>query len=342
MTANISDTTHVLFAQLQDYLAANLPTVNPNKERPVEEAIELFQIYNKSVNKRPKTIEWHLNSFKHFRKFFENHLKLPLYNLEQDDIDKYRLYLLQKGLAVESVNNILRSLSAFLNWAHKRSYLSTPIVVEKVRGDPAGQKPVFNEGEFKQLLAACDKEYTLLLRLRARAILLTLYSTGMRASELVNARWIDIRHIEIDGETAHLLKINGAKRGGERLVILSEAAWLAIQEYREDLALPHGGGRKLFGLDPAWLFVSQRNFNEPLSVAGLQTILYRLGREAQVKVHPHKFRHDFATRWVNTEDVKDEDLDVLQKLAGWQSREMLKIYTSYRAQTLVRSHRKHN
>jgi integrase len=184
---------------------------------------------------------------------------------------------------------------------------------------------------------------TALLQLRAKALILLLYDTGLRASEVCNARWKDITSHIIDREKTYVLRVIGAKTGRPREVMLSPDIWQAISEYREELKQPHGRGYKVKGIEPSWLFVSTRNLAnpEPLTVSGLRGIFIRLEKECGIHSNPHKFRRSFATSWIENSD--GQGIEVLMITGGWEDFRTLKEhYIQFRTPLIVRAARRNS
>jgi len=217
---------------------------------------------------------------------------------------------------------LIRSLKILLNWAKRRGYITRlPEFDQKaLLCKYPVVKPIFSGEDIDLLLAAAKKEATPLLQLRARAVTLLLYDTGLRASELCQAKWKDISCHIIDGDEIHVLRVIGAKTGKPREVVLSKDIWKAILEYREELKQPHGRGYKVSGLDPSWLLVTTCNLidSEPLSVRGLRTIFRRLEKDCDVHSNPHKFRRSFATAWLeNFGRSGNRDINVNWRMGGF-------------------------
>lgn len=297
----------------------------------VSELIQSYHDYNESRNLRPRTLLWYREALRQFETFVGS--DTPASNITTRTIDSYRLALKRRGLAVESINNYLRAVQGLVTWAADREYLPRRPKVEFAKKDVMPPKPAITPEDFEKLMEAANQETPLLLQLRARAILSLLFDCGMRASELCAARWADISHIEIDGRPAHLLKIEGAKRGGYRYCIISEYAWQHITAYREELARPHGRGYRKKGQEPVTLFVGR--YFGPMTVSSLQRLCYRLAARSNVKLSPHALRRGFATEFLNNSG--GEAIDLLMKLGGWKSREMVEVYAQVRTQTLARA-----
>ncbi|MDP9355960.1 MAG: tyrosine recombinase [Chloroflexota bacterium] len=117
--------------------------------------------------------------------------------------------------------------------------------------------------------------------LRDRAMLETLYSTGMRVTELVS---LDITDVDLDAGQVRC----AGKAGRERTVPLRESAVRALAVYLED-----GRPAIVFGDDPA-LFLNHRG--NRLTRQGFWLILKSYAQQADIgNITPHTLRHSFAT-----------------------------------------------
>jgi len=148
------------------------------------------------------------------------------------------------------------------------------------------------------------------LGVRDRALLETLYSTGIRAAELAGITLNDVDRIS---GTAKVL----GKRRKERIVHLGSHALEAIEAYllhRAELGLPKHDR----------LFVNARG--GPLTTRSVQRIVEKYVREVlpgKQNVSPHTLRHTFATHMLNA----GADLRVVQEMLGHESLSSTQIYT---------------
>jgi integrase/recombinase XerC len=160
------------------------------------------------------------------------------------------------------------------------------------------------------------------LGVRDRALLETLYSTGIRAAELAGLTLNDVDRIS---GTAKVL----GKRRKERIVHLGSHALDAIEAYlltRAELGLPNHDR----------LFVNARG--GPLTTRSVQRIVEKYVREVlpgKQNVSPHTLRHTFATHMLNA----GADLRVVQEMLGHESLSSTQIYTHVGIDRLKEVHR---
>jgi tyrosine recombinase XerC len=153
--------------------------------------------------------------------------------------------------------------------------------------------------------------------LRDRAILETLYSTGMRVSELTG-----LNHEDVDEISGTAIVRGKGKR--ERLCPIGKTALTAIQRYL--------AARPKRVKVPYAVFVSQKGTR--LTVRQVDRLLQRYAQQAQlpVLISPHSLRHTFATHLLD----RGADLRSVQELLGHQSLSTTQIYTHVTPQRLKR------
>ena len=148
------------------------------------------------------------------------------------------------------------------------------------------------------------------LGIRDRAILETLYSTGMRAAELAGLTISDLDRIS---GTAKVL----GKRRKERITHLGRPALDALEDYLSVRA-------KLGNPQHDRLFVNARG--GPLTTRSVQRVVEKYVRQVlpgKQNVSPHTLRHTFATHMLNA----GADLRVVQEMLGHESLSSTQIYT---------------
>lgn len=231
--------------------------------------------------------------------------------------------------ALRSAGSAARALSSL-----KRFYRFA-VAAERIARDPAaevaapaqGRKlPVtLSEREVEKLLDAPPANSA--LGARDRAMLETLYATGLRVSELVNLR---LDHLDLDTGVCRVI----GKGDKERLVPLGDAAIECLRDYLS------GARAQLLGQRmSAAVFVSGRGRALTRQAFWRNLKIYAraagLGGEA---LSPHKLRHAFATHLLN----HGADLRSVQMLLGHSSLSTTQIYTHVAGQRMKELHRRHH
>jgi len=188
--------------------------------------------------------------------------------------------------------------------------------------DPPKRTPRFpkslSEADVEALLAAPDPATP--LGLRDRAMLETLYATGLRVSELVTLKTFEVN---LD---ANVIRVVG-KGSKERLVPLGEEAAHWISQYL-----------KTRNTKSSVLFVTARRAG--MTRQAFWHLIRRYGARAipGKKLSPHVLRHAFATHLIN----HGADLRVVQLLLGHADISTTQIYTHVARERLKALHAKHH
>lgn len=220
---------------------------------------------------------------------------------------------------------VLSSFKRFYRYAlrERRIDADPTLKLDRPKKPPRFPKTL-SEAEVEALLAAPDVETP--LGLRDRAMLETLYATGLRVSELVELK---LAETNLD---MGVVRVFG-KGGKERLVPLGEVAVEWLERYLKDARPALAKGR----LDDA-MFLTPRG--EPMT---RQAFWYLIKRHAAraipgVALSPHTLRHAFATHLLN----HGADLRVVQMLLGHADISTTQIYTHVARERLKQLHAAHH
>lgn len=147
---------------------------------------------------------------------------------------------------------------------------------------------------------------------RNKAIIETMYSCGLRVSELVSLKFSDTFFDEA------FIRIVG-KGNKERLVPISEKAMKEIRYYRENFRNHVPSERKYED------FIFLNRHGRPLTRVMVFTIVKQLAKAARIRksISPHTFRHSFATHLIEG----GADLRAVQEMLGHESILTTEIYT---------------
>ncbi len=221
----------------------------------------------------------------------------------------------EKNYSPATMARKIATLRSFHKWAHRRNLVAgNPMTLIRTPRQAKRLPKAISVEQVEKLLSAPSDKDT--LGLRDRAMLETLYSTGIRVSELVG-----LDHSDLDAEQGSLLVRGKGKK--ERLVPLGKHALGAIQAY---ISAAHADARYA----NAWkdgqaqaLFLNKHGGR--LSSRSVRRKLDKYLREIGLDptISPHTLRHSFATHLLEN----GADLRSVQELLGHQSLSTTQVYT---------------
>lgn len=227
------------------------------------------------------------------------------------DLRRYAASLSASGVSARSIKRKMAAISGFYRWMMKRKGMKSNPALDVKLARPRKTLPsAIPAAQTERLL---DEPYDPadFKSLRDHLILETLYSTGMRASELTS-----LLDSEVD-DRAGKLKVHG-KRNKERIIPFGPALAKSIKEYRDmrDSMFARDGAPKEF-------FVGVKG--GPLSYKALLKAVHGKldGNVTVAKRTPHVLRHSFATDMLN----EGANLNSVKQLLGHASLETTQIYT---------------
>jgi integrase/recombinase XerD len=278
-----------------------------------------------------------------FIKGFISYLKLER-SLSENTIEAYRHdvellenFLISKNYSLSFSKIELSHLKEFIHWINQldiklnarsqarvisgiKAFFKYLLLENEIKDDPSillespklGRKlpDVLDVNDIDKLIAAIDLSTS--EGERNKTILETLYSCGLRVSELVNLR---ISNLFLDIE---FIKVTG-KGNKERLVPIGDSAIKLINNYilhiRSKLDIKPG--------NEDILFLNRRGSG--LTRVMIFTIIKKLAKEINLKkkISPHTFRHSFATHLIDG----GADLRAVQEMLGHESITTTEIYT---------------
>jgi integrase/recombinase XerD len=233
---------------------------------------------------------------------------------------------------VAGQNNMLSWVKGFFGWLHAEGVLTRNPAASAIyaKQPDALPKDVLTQDEAALILDAPDA--STLTGQRDRAILETMYATGLRRAEL---RALEVADVDLDAE---LLTVRRGKGGKGRVVPLTRPACAALKAY-----LRKTRPALLAGIASARLFVSP--VNNPgedfcLGEHALGNLVARYAKAVGVKkkVTPHLWRHTCATHLLqNQANVRH-----VQELLGHKCLATTERYLRLTISDLKAAHRRHH
>ena len=271
------------------------------------------------------TLESYRGDIRQFGEWLKERSGKTLCAADHGDIQAYLSHRFLKKARATSAARLLSSLKRFYRHAVRAGKTaSDPTLRIDAPALPRGLPKSISETDVEALIDAPDVDTT--LGLRDRAMLEMLYASGLRVSELVTLKSVQVSH------DMGVVRVMG-KGSKERLVPLGEEAlaWL-VRYLREARPL------LLSGKATDDLFVTARG------AAMTRQAFWQLIRRYSVRaalggaISPHTLRHAFATHLLN----HGADLRVVQLLLGHSDISTTQIYTHVARERLKQLHARHH
>ncbi len=258
------------------------------------------------------SIDAYLSDVEKLTQFLEmNKLELLPEQIELKNLEDFLVWITKLGLNEASQARIVSGIKAFYKYL---------VMEDDLKNNPAEllEAPklrrklpeVLSYDEINELIDLIDMSKP--QGARNKAMLETMYSCGLRVSELVGLK---ISNLHLEGG---FIKVTG-KGDKERLVPIGDEAIKQINIYREQL-------RVHLPIQPGYediLFLNRRG--KQLSRVMVFTIIKDLAKRAGIhkSISPHTFRHSFATHLIEG----GADLRAVQEMLGHESITTTEIYT---------------
>lgn len=263
----------------------------------------------------------------HLQEFFywlECHGHTSLATITRKSIIDYYDYLRQRpnenyggALSNASLNNHISALKRFNAYLKKHHVKPLSIHLRFEKLDKLEATDILDQEEIKELFAAADHSYiTHHVCLRDKAMLVVLYSCGLRRNEAVHLNLNDV----FFGKQRILVR--KAKNGKERFVPINQYNLEILEEYIYD-------GRPMFYKpnETDALFIRQQGgrMGGQTFKNRLRTIIKATGNPdlMERRITPHKLRHSIATHLLE----KGVPIESVSQFLGHTSLESTQVYT---------------
>lgn len=278
-----------------------------------ENAIKDFKAYLKiEKSLSDNSIEAYIHDVSHLSRFCQSQFKpIPPDKVTMNDIEAFLAYLHDFDINPRSQARIISGIKAFYFFLELNEFIiENPTVLISTPRLDKKLPTVLSVEEIDALIQAIDVSKP--DGHRNRAMLETLYSCGLRVSELVNLKLNQLYFDE------GFIKVVG-KGDKERLVPISDRAIREIQFYFEKV-------RNTQKVQPTYennVFLNKNG--KKLTRVMVFIIIKRLAEQIglQKEISPHTFRHSFATHLVEG----GADLRAVQQMLGHESIITTEIYT---------------
>jgi integrase/recombinase XerC len=234
-------------------------------------------------------------------------------NAEEEDLRLFIGDMSLESKAALSINRALSTLRGFYRYLVRFGYRKDN-PAESVRNVRAPRNiPIFLWEDEMAEFASLPQKQGILWAARDQALILVLYTAGLRIGE---ALALQLGDIKADYHEARVI----GKGDKERTVFFSEEGRQAILAY-----LPERAAKlhKDSDVEVDELFISMRG--RPLSTVGAWWIITEYAKTSKnhQNVHPHSLRHSYATHLINN----GCDIRVVQELLGHKNLSTTQVYT---------------
>ncbi len=291
-----------------------------SNETFVKEYLTYLKLEKNLADNTIKSYKTDIVSFFNFLK--DENIK-DLNEIQSKDANNFFVVLKNIGLQPSSASRYHSSLKGFFKYLYLSGYIqNNPI--DKIRAPKISKKipQVLSIEEIDEIFSKPDTKDK--FGLRDRAILETLYACGLRVSELITLKISDLHLNE------SVISVFG-KGSKERIVPIGRSAIKWINKYL--LKSRPLLGKKSKSLN--YIFLNVRGTK--LSRMGIWKIIEQYVDEAKIMkdVHPHTFRHTFATHLLEG----GADLRAVQEMLGHANLSTTQIYTHIDREFIKQEHK---
>lgn len=270
------------------------------REALLQQVPAQVQVYTLAMLDYMYAMNYSANSIRNYVSAFNLFLRFNEYQspetLTERQIVRHLALKVEQGLSVQSVNMVINALQFYFRTVlHRDEFeikLPRPRAEEKL--------PVVLSFE------ECSRIFQQVHNPKHKLLLLLGYGAGLRRSEIVGLKWVDILFDE------HKIMVRQSKGNKDRVVMLPYSIVAYLEDYR-----------KMYPSDD-WVFAGQYK-GEALSVGTVQTVMRNAVEKAGIekKASVHTLRHSFATHLLEN----GTDVRYIQQLLGHANIKTTMVYT---------------
>jgi len=286
--------------------------------------VQEFLHYHENIKqKSPHTVKAYDVDLRQFIAYLRKHEEVEtLEKIEEHHIKSFIAYLYHENVTKRSINRKISTIKSFFHYLMSQKQVEKDITLTLVVPKFSKKLPtVLTREEIDKMRESIDvKEFS---GIRNRMIIELLYSSGLRASELLSICEGDIQF------SSREIRVMG-KGEKQRDVFFSNTAYEWITYFITQ--------KRLKGFGEKHLVVNQNG--EPLSDRSLRRIIEDISKSVGISKHvsPHTFRHSFATHLMN----RGVDLRYIQALLGHEHITTTEVYTHVSREKLKEELEKHH
>lgn len=258
------------------------------------------------------TIESYQREIRQFVDYLKQEDIHGFQDVEYQFLRGYLMFLHDQNLNTSTINHKLSTLRSFYRFLQREEYVSDNpfLLIESLKTKQKNPDFLYVD-EMEELLDSVDTSTP--LGVRNKAMLELMYASGLRCSEVVN---LTLAQVDFQNQ---ILWIHG-KGNKDRYVPFHDYASDWLKDYIDDAR------KTLMNVqyqDHDFVFVNKNGGK--MTNRGVQNIVERISMnyDASRKIHPHTFRHSFATHLLES----GVDLRVVQELLGHANLSTTQVYT---------------
>ncbi|MEA3446464.1 MAG: tyrosine-type recombinase/integrase, partial [Bacteroidota bacterium] len=266
------------------------------KDKTFKTCPDIFLQYMVQHNYSWNTIMTYHSYLLRFINSYKSNSLEQINNFADSTINDYHYQMQQSNsLSISAINQSVSAINLYFNNVQKRG-IKTDKLIRPQKGKTMPQ--VYSNNEMQKIIRATDF-------IKHKAIIMMLYSSGVRVGELLNLKPSDIL------SDRKLVFVKGGKGMKDRYTILSQKALAILREYYKECK------------PKEYLFEGQ--FGGKYSASSVRNMLEQKIEKAGVvkKGAAHTLRHTFATHLLES----GVDIRIIQALLGHASSKTTEIYT---------------
>lgn len=257
------------------------------------------------------TIEQYIKVIGSFSEFIEKDFT----EAKAIDLRRYIAYKMTTNTSDRTCETYRSYINSFYNWLANEEYIGkNPMLkVKPIKFYESKEEP-FSDIELSRI-RDCVTD------VRQRAIVEFLLSTGVRASELCDMKLEDVNFVDLSVRVVH------GKGNKERVTFMTQPAKFYLEKYISSR-----------NYNSEYLFCNNRGGGQ-MKVSNMSKMLNNISNASGVKnIHPHRFRHTFASRLAKAGMQPQE----IQILLGHSDLNTTMIYVSTQKDTVKNSYMKYS
>lgn len=288
-------------------------------EKTLRELYEDFQLENRIKNLSEMTIRFYEQNLVHFFRFMEEMGIKYVREIEKRHVDKFIMWLKNKGLKDTTINTYLRATRAFLYFAMRENYL-IKFEINLIKADKQQKEP-YTEEEIKKLIKKPNLKECGFVEHRNWVLVNYLLETGNRLNTVLNLKVGDI-----DLENG-MVVLTTTKNRKAQYNPISEHLVKILKEYIRMYRLKKDD----------YLFINE--LGEQMTRNSMQHAIARYNKKRGVeKTSIHAFRHTFAKHYITS----GGDAFKLQRLLGHSTLDVTLNYVNLYGTDLKEDFDKHS